>query len=99
MTNHMTIRITQLEGDAQTKRRFLVEGSLDFAGAQLLANVCQQAALQTEQVSIDLSGVVYLDESSATLLRWLRQQPKFSLTGCSLFTQALLDEAETALVH
>ncbi|MGH9847817.1 MAG: DUF2252 family protein [Blastocatellia bacterium] len=63
--------------------------------ARFLTSVCQPAALQTEQVSIDLSGVVYLDEASATLLRWLRQQPKFSLTGCSLFTRLLLEEAET----
>ncbi len=96
MTNDMMIRVTQLEGDAKTKMTFLVEGSLNFTGAQLLASVCQQAALQTKQVSIDLSGVAYLDESSATLLCWLRRQPKVSLTGCNLFTGLVLEEAETA---
>ena len=96
MTNNTTIRITQLEGEAQTGRTFLVEGSLDFGGAQLLANVCEQAAQQAEQVSIDLSGVHYLDEASAAVLRWLRCQPNFTLTGASLFTRALLEEGEAA---
>jgi anti-anti-sigma regulatory factor len=94
MTNNTTIRITPLEGEAQTGKTFLVEGSLDFGGAQLLANVCEQAALQTEQVSIDLSGVHYLDEASAAVLRWLARRPQFTLIGDSLFTRALLEENE-----
>lgn len=96
MTNNTTIRITELEGEPQIGMTFLVEGSLDFGGAQLLANVCEQAALQTEQVSIDLSGVVYLDDASATVLRGLQRRPKFTLTGESLFTRALLEENEAA---
>jgi anti-anti-sigma regulatory factor len=90
----MRIRITRLESKAQTT--FLVEGSLDFGAAQLLADVCQQAALQTEQVSIDLSGVDYLDEAGATVLRGLGRHPKLTLTGDNLFTRALLEEAEAA---
>lgn len=94
MTNNKTIRITQLEGEAQSGKTLLVEGSLDFVGAQLLANVCEQAARQAGQVSIDLSGLVYLDEASAAVLRGLARQPQFTLTGDSLFTRALLEEAE-----
>ncbi len=96
MTNNTTIRITPLEGEAQSSKTLLVEGSLDFGGAQLLANVCEQAALQTEQVSIDLSGVSFLDEASAVVLRALARQPQFTLTGESLFTRALLEEVEAA---
>jgi hypothetical protein len=92
----MTIRITQLEGEAQTGKTFLVEGSLDVGRAQLLADVCQQAARKSEQVSIDLSGVVYLDEASAARRRSLARQPQFTLTGDSLFTRALLEEPEAA---
>ena len=92
----MTIRITQLEGEGEIRKTFLVEGSLDLVGAQLLADTCQQAAQQTEQVSIDLSGVFYLDEAGATLLRWLRHQPQVTLTGSGLFTRAVLEENEVA---
>ena len=89
----MTIRITELEGEAHRPKTLLIEGSLDFGGAQLLANLCERAAQQTEQVIIDLSGIHYLDEASADVLRALRLQPKFTLSGATLFTRALLDEA------
>jgi anti-anti-sigma regulatory factor len=93
---HMKIRITRLEGETQTETTFLVEGSLDFAAAQLLADVCQQAALQTEQIRIDLSGVIYLDEAGASVLCGLRRHPKLTLIGDSLHTRVLLEEAEAA---
>jgi anti-anti-sigma regulatory factor len=96
MKNDTTIRITQLDDEARGGKTFLVEGSLDFCGAQLLADVCQQAAQQTGQISIDLSGLVYLDEASAAVLLSLARQPKFTLTGENLFTRALLEEAVAA---
>jgi anti-anti-sigma regulatory factor len=92
----MRIRITRLESEAQRETTFLVEGSLDFGAAQLLADVCQQAAVQTEQVSIDLSGVDYLDEAGATVLSRLGRHPKLTLTGDSFLTRVLLQEAEAA---
>ncbi len=90
----MRIRITRLEGEAETT--FLVEGSLDLGAAQLLADVCGQAALQTEQVRIDLSGVIYLDGAGAAVLCRLRRDSKLTLTGDSLHTRLLLEEAEAA---
>ncbi|MFN7948811.1 MAG: hypothetical protein U0Z53_25890 [Blastocatellia bacterium] len=93
----MNIRITETEGgDSYSLKTFLVEGSLDFSAAQLLVSVCEQAALQSGQVNIDLSGVVWLDEAGAAVLRSLARQPQFTLNGESLFTRALLEEDEAA---
>lgn len=93
----MMIRITELEGgEAHSPKTLLIEGSLNIGGAQLLANLCERAAQQTEQVIIDLSGVSYLDEASAAVLRRLCRYPNFTLTGASLFTRALLEEVEAA---
>ena len=78
----MTIRITQMETDTKLKMTFLVEGSLDFAGAEILVNVCRGALKQTEEVIIDISGLNFLDETGAGMLRWLQGQPDISLSGC-----------------
>ena len=95
----MTIRITQLpdgEDEPQMKAAFLVEGSLDLAGAKLLADLCRRALKRTGQVTIDLSGVGFLDESSAEMLRQLKRRAGISMTGSSLFTRLLIEGVEAA---
>lgn len=95
----MTIRITQLpdvNDDPQMKERFLVEGSLDLSGAKLIAELCRRALKRTGQVTIDLSGVGFIDESGAEMLRRLKRRAGISMTGSSLFTRLLIEGVEAA---
>jgi anti-anti-sigma regulatory factor len=91
----MTTRITQIEehggGDAILK----VEGSLTFEDAMLLEKVCHDLrARHGRGVRVDLSGLSFLDDASASLLCRLKGLPGVALEGVHLFVQQVIELAE-----
>jgi hypothetical protein len=87
----MVVRISRTE-EAETHRLLLrIEGALTREGTQLLAQQCVPCIYDTEwDVEIDLTGVTFIDEAAAAVVRRLSQSPAVSLTGCELFTQQMI---------
>lgn len=94
----MTTRITQLEGRVAGGRALLrVEGTLAFADAKLLEQVCTDLRAQTgASVTVDLTDISFLDSESASVLARLRREQEVSLEGVHFFIQQVIEIAERA---
>lgn len=85
----MSLRISQeddRDGGGTTLR---VEGSLRLPEAEMLETVCRDLQ-QKRNLVIDLAGVTFLDDGSASVLRRLKSQPGTRLTGLRLFTERMI---------
>ncbi|MFN7943817.1 MAG: STAS domain-containing protein [Blastocatellia bacterium] len=90
----MTVRISQEDDHECGLTRLRVEGSLCFADAQMLADLCRELREQpSRRLVIDLAGVTFLDDESARLLRRLKS-PEIILAGLQLFTERMIERPE-----
>ena len=94
----MTTRITQLEGRVAGGRALLrVEGTLERADAELLEQVCTDLRAQTgASVTVDLTGISFLDGESASVLARLKREQEAKLEGIHFFVQQVIEIAERA---
>jgi anti-anti-sigma regulatory factor len=91
----MTTRITEIEGQGDGDAVLKVEGSLTLEDARLLEKVCHDLReRQGGGVRIDLAGLSFLDDESASLLRRLKRLPGVELEGAHLFVWQVIEEAE-----
>jgi anti-anti-sigma regulatory factor len=91
----MTTRITQIEEQTTGSAVLKVEGSLTLEDAKLLEKVCSELRRQHGcDVRIDLAGLNFLDEKSASLLCKLKSLPGVELEGAHLFVWQLIERAE-----
>lgn len=90
----MTTRITQLDGQGVEEAVLRVEGSLTPEDARLLEDVCTDLRARHGGVRIDLAGVSFLDNESASLLCRLKGLPGVELEGVHLLVQQLIERAE-----
>ena len=90
----MPTRITQIECHAGASQKLKVEGTLTLADAELLEAICDELCGHgASAVSVDLTGVVFLDSDSASVLCRLKGQG-ISLEGLDLFAQTVVELAE-----
>ena len=91
----MTTRITQIEGQGSGEAVLKVEGSLTPEDAGLLEKVCHDLRGRNGVVvRIDLTGLSYLDDESASVLLALKRLPGVELEGAHLFVGQVMEQAE-----
>lgn len=91
----MTTRITHIEGQGGEVATLRVEGSLTFEEARVLENVCQDLRERHGcGVRIDLAGLSFLDQQSASLLCRLKVLAWVELAGAHLFVQQMIEQTE-----
>jgi anti-anti-sigma regulatory factor len=91
-------RVTTDSGTEATV--FKVEGTLYLRDAELLEKICRDVGNQTKRpVTLDLSGLCYLDSDSAAVLCRMKREQNVTLEGLHLFIEkvvALTEECEKA---
>jgi len=91
----MTTRITHIEGQKGAVAILRVEGSLTLEEAGVLEKVCNDLREQHGRgVRIDLAGLSFLDDESASLLCRLKGLPGVEIEGAHLFVLQVIDRAE-----
>lgn len=85
--------VTRDTGTAPTV--FKVEGTLYLRDAELLEKICREVGNQTKQpVTLELSGLSYLDRNSAAVLCRMKREQNVSLEGLHLFIEKIVELAE-----
>ena len=82
------LRITRIDG-RDSEQTLKVEGKLLGPWVSELLNVCTLSNGQSGRTSLDLSGVTYVDQVGAKLLKNLTVRG-FAVTACSGFVAELL---------
>ena len=91
----MTTRITQIEEQEGGDAILRVEGWLSLEDAKLLEKVCHDLRERNGGgVRVDLSGLSFLEEESASLLCRLKGLPGVELEGARLFVRQVIEQAE-----
>lgn len=91
----MTTRITEIEEQGEGDAILKVEGSLTLEDAKLLEEVCRDLRRRNGRVvRVDLAGLSFLDEESASLLRDLKKLPGIVFEGAHLFVRQVIEQAE-----
>ena len=91
----MTMRITHIKGRRGTAPILKVEGSLTLKEAGVLEKACNDLREQHGRgVRIDLAGLNFLDDESASLLCRLKGLPGVELEGMHLFVLQVIERAE-----
>ena len=91
----MTTRITEIEEQGDREAILKVEGTLTLEDARLLEEVCKNVRVRDGRVvRIDLAGLSFVDEESASLLRRLNGLPGVVLEGAHLFVKQAIEQAE-----
>lgn len=84
------LRITKILEDEKTVRLRL-DGRLDGSTlADLEAIILQSKNGRTKLITLDLAGVVFIDEASVKLLRKMKDQ--ISIVNASLFVKTLIGD-------
>ena len=82
----------QTEGVATV---FKVEGTLHLKDAELLEKICREVGKQTQRsVTLELSGLSYLDSESAAVLCRMEREQDVRLEGLHLFIEKVVELAE-----
>ncbi|MDQ3686496.1 MAG: STAS domain-containing protein [Acidobacteriota bacterium] len=93
----MPTHITQIIDDRAARTVLRVEGSLTLADAELLEGVCHDLRRQQNTpITLDLTGLSFLDSDSASVLRRIKREQDVSLEGVHLSVQKAIDLAEMA---
>jgi anti-anti-sigma regulatory factor len=96
----MTTRITRIEGERASEMVLKLEGVLTVADARLLEEICDDLKRELDyEITIDMSGVNFLGNQSAEILRRLRTMPGLSIEGAHLFVQQILEATEDGNHH
>src|SRR5258708_20960380 len=74
---------------------FKVEGTLYLRDAELLEKICRDVGNQTKRpVSLELTGLSYLDSESAAVLCRMKREQNVSLEGLHLFIEKVVELTE-----
>ena len=91
----MPTRITQIDDRQSQQTTLKVEGSLLLEDAELIAEICSD--LQTgfnKVITLDLSGLDFLDSDGASVLCRLKKEKNVALEGLHLFIQKVIEMSE-----
>lgn len=96
----MTTRITRIEGERASEMVLKLEGVLTVADARLLEEICDDLRRELDYaITIDMSGVNFLGNQSAAIIRRLKTMPGLSIEGAHLFVQQILEATEDGKNH
>jgi hypothetical protein len=84
----LMLRITRIEGQ-DTTQTFKLEGKLLEPWVAEVLNVCSPRGDGAGRTSLDLSGLTFVDQAGATLLKDLLHRGA-TIAACSGFVAALL---------
>jgi anti-anti-sigma regulatory factor len=88
----MTLRISQILDTRENSATLRLEGTMSADEAALLERYCTELAGQSiPSITLDLEGLMFLDEESGAAIRRLRKTMGVILIGCCLFTQEVID--------
>ena len=74
---------------------FKVEGTLHLKDAELLEKICREVGKQTgRSVTLELSGLSYLDSESGAVLSRMKREQGVRLEGLHLFIEKVVELAE-----
>ena len=74
---------------------FKVEGTIHLKDAELLEKICRDVANQSKRpVTLELSGLCYLDSDSAAVLCRMKHEQGVQLEGLHLFVGKVVELAE-----
>ena len=91
----MTTRITRIEGERASQMVLKLEGVVTIADAKLLEEICEDIRRELDYgITIDLSGVNFLGNRSAEVIRRLKTMPGLSIEGAHLFVQQIIESPE-----
>ena len=91
----MTTRITQINEEDDRNAILRVEGALTIEEARVLEKVCQDLRDRDRcGVRINLAGLSFLDDESASLLCRLKRLPGVEVEGAHLFIMEVIAQAE-----
>ena len=91
----MTTRITRIEGERASQMVLKLEGVVTIADAKLLEEICEDIRRELDYgITIDLSGVNFLGNRSAEVIRRLKTMPGLSIEGAHLFVQQIIESRE-----
>jgi len=91
----MTTRITRIEGERASQMVLKLEGVVTIADAKLLEEICEDIRRELDYgITIDLSGVNFLGNRSAQVIRRLKTMPGLSIEGAHLFVQQIIESRE-----
>ena len=94
----MPTHITQIDDPAAARTVLRVEGSLTLADAELIEVVCHDLlSQQPKPITLDLTGINFLDSESASVLRRLKTEQGVALDGVHLPVQKAIEMAESAV--
>ena len=93
----MTTRITQLKDQHRKRVVLKLEGTVSVADARLLEEICNDLKEEFGYgITVDLGGVDFLGNESATILCRLKTLPELTLAGMHLFVQQMIESTEAA---
>ena len=88
----MTLRISQMLDTEKGSATLRLEGSMSAEEAALLEHYCEELAGRAlGAITLDLEGLMFLDDEGGAALRRLRQTRGVKLTGCCLFTHEVVE--------
>jgi anti-anti-sigma regulatory factor len=74
---------------------FKVEGTLYLRDAELLEKICRDVGNRTRRpVTLELSGLCYVDSDSAAVLCRMKREQNVSLEGLHLFIEKVVELTE-----
>jgi anti-anti-sigma regulatory factor len=92
----MEIRISQSEDKDSGRVTLRVEGRLTREAAELLEGVCMRFLDRSQAgICINVDDISFISEDGARVLCRLKRLPQVELAGCRLFTERLVEQAET----
>ncbi|HEY0544773.1 MAG TPA: hypothetical protein VGC91_05180 [Pyrinomonadaceae bacterium] len=90
----MTLRISQILDTGHGSATLRLEGSMSAEEAALLERYCEELAGKAiRDITLDLEGLMFLDDEGGATLRRLRRTRGVNLTGCCLFTHEVIEGA------
>ena len=84
------LRITDMNGNENRGHSLKVEGRIDVEQVEELLRAVSPAMSGTAMVSLDMSGVTFVDRAGVELLHGLRRRG-VELRNCSTFIETLVN--------
>ena len=77
-------------------RVFRLEGRIGGSWIAELKNLCEQALRNDRSLTLDLSGVTFVERGGAKLLRSLEKMQRVAVVGSTAFVAEQLDSEDEA---
>lgn len=91
----MATHITQIDDKERETTILRVEGEMMLADAMLLERIASDLNAATgSDITLDLAELDFLDSEAAQILKRLKDQYGYRITGLEIFLQSAVNDAE-----